>query len=179
VRRFPLTSVAPRARLRALSSIAFEIQLGETMKLDTVSKCLFALAAVAGACFYGYDVLTRSAQPVYANSSLVGKDGFTINTVKMDANHEYVVVTTYAENPSAPGEMRRVMMFYEVRQENEGKAKLFLVCTRCIEYDGFADAFGYVPKDDNSPKTMKKLFEDAQKAAAESKAKAEEKDRKR
>ena len=149
------------------------------MKLDTVAKFLFALAAVAGACFYGYDVLTRGAEPVYANASLGGKDGFTINTVQIDANHQYVVVTTYAENPSVPGEMRRVMMFYEVRQENEGKAKLFLVCTRCIEYDGFADAFGYVPKDDNSPKTMKELFEKAQKTAAENKAKAEEKEKKK
>jgi hypothetical protein len=145
------------------------------MKFDTVAKCLFALAAVAVAGFYGYDVLTRGAEPVYANASLGGKDGFTINTVQIDANHQYVVVTTYAENPSVPGEMRRVMMFYEVRQENEGKAKLYLVCTRCIEYDGFADAFGYVPKDDNSPKTMKELFEKAQKNAAENKAKADEK----
>jgi hypothetical protein len=149
------------------------------MKFDTVAKCLFALAALAAAGFYGYDVLTRSAEPVYANAALGGKDGFTINTVQLDANRQYVVVTTYAENPSVAGEMRRVMMFYEVRQENEGKAKLYLVCTRCIEYDGFADAFGYVPKDDNSPKTMKKLFEDAQKASAENKAKAEEKEKKK
>ena len=40
---------------------------------------------------------------------------------------------------------------------------------------GFADAFGYVPKDDNSPKTMKDLFEKAQKNAADNKAKSDEK----
>ena len=93
------------------------------MKLDLVAKLLFALAAIAGACFYGYDVMTRNAAPVYANAGLSGKEGFTVVSHTDGKGGNYLIVNTYAPNPDVKSEMRRVMIVYEIKGDGEGKAE--------------------------------------------------------
>ncbi|CAG0950822.1 hypothetical protein PLCT2_00184 [Planctomycetaceae bacterium] len=129
------------------------------MKLDIVARCLFALAAVAGACFYGYDVMTKNAEPVYANAGLAGKEGFTVVSHTDGKGGNYLIVNTYAANPDSKSEMRRVMIVYEIKGDGEGKAKLFLVGSRCIEHDGYFDLLNFEPRTGTRPLDLKKQFE--------------------
>jgi hypothetical protein len=133
------------------------------MKLEIIARCALALAALAAAAFYGFDVLTREAEPVYANAGLAGKEGFTIVSHPDGKGTQYLVVTTYAPNPKEPTEIRRVLIVYELKGDGEGKAKLHLVGSRCIEHDGYWDLLNFEAGKGASPDDLKRNYRNAHK----------------
>lgn len=98
--------------------------------------CALMLTVIGG--LYAYNTFAGSAGPVYAQSGTdVGPD-WTVTSVTIDSNNEYIVVVNKSKNPiddpSLPNSLQ--MACYQLRARgSDGKAELFLVAARTISYD--------------------------------------------
>jgi len=115
----------------------------------------------------------RAFMPVPAladGAGASGKDGFTLTTVDAGGGTQYLCMSSYAPYvASGKGEMRQFLTFYEIKKQGaDGEARLFLVGSRCVDFDrGYAELNFKSPRGYN-PVELKKLQD---KLAAASRAK--------
>lgn len=101
----------------------------------SLMACIALMLAVIGG-LYAYNTFAGSAPAAYAQSS--GTDvgpKWTVTPVTVGGNQQLLVVVTEDENMLDPGNQGRQMSVYEVRTSGIGKAELFFVGARLLEYD--------------------------------------------
>ncbi|MCA8913769.1 MAG: hypothetical protein KDB90_00055 [Planctomycetes bacterium] len=133
------------------------------MKLDTLIKAVFAVAALVAAGTYAWNSFVDRAEPAHADG-VDSKDGFDVITFGANRQGGYIAVTKYAENPFEPGQMRHCITFYEIiKSGSDGEAKLFLVGSRCIDYDQGPDLIKFDAIKNEAPADLKEAIEKASK----------------
>lgn len=131
------------------------------MKFDTVIKGVFALAALLAAVTYTWSTFVDRAEPVAA-SGVDTKEGITVEGLGFNRNGGIVCVTRYSEHPFEPGQMRHTMTFYElVKSGSDGTAKLYLMGSRCLDYDQGPDLIKFEEIKGETPKELKEAMEKA------------------
>ncbi|MBZ0135315.1 MAG: hypothetical protein K8I27_02940 [Planctomycetes bacterium] len=136
------------------------------MKLDTLMKGVFALAALLAAGTYAYNSFIGAPEEVQASGAagINGKDGFVVSTFGDNQQGGYVAVTKYAENPFEPGTFRHCITFYQiVKAGSNGNAELFLVGSRCLDYDAGPDMIKFEAEKGYAPAELKEAIEKASK----------------
>ena len=136
------------------------------MKLDTLIKGVFAIAALLAAGTYAYNSFIGSPEEVQASGSagIDSKEGFTVSTFGDNRSGAFVAVTKYAENPFEPGTFRQCITFYEiVKAGGNGEAELFLVGSRCLDYDAGPDMIKFKAEKGYAPAELKEAVEKASK----------------
>lgn len=98
--------------------------------------CALMLTVIGG--LYAYNTFAGSSSPVYAAGGTSEGPDWTVNSLLIDQNNEYIVVVTRTKNPiedpSNPESLQ--LACYQLRNRgSEGKAELFLVAVRTITYD--------------------------------------------
>lgn len=97
--------------------------------------CIALMLAVIGG-LYAYNTFAGDAPAAYAQSS--GTDvgpRWTVTPVTVGGNQELLVVVTEDDNMLDPGNKGRQMSVYELRTSGIGKAELYFVGARLLEYD--------------------------------------------
>lgn len=136
------------------------------MKLDTLIKGVFAVAALLAAGTYAYNSFIGTPDEVQAagGAGVNSKEGFSINTFGDNRQGGFVAVTKYAENPFEPGTFRQCITFYEIiKSGGDGEAKLFLVGSRCLDYDAGPDMIKFDAEKGYAPAELKEAVEKASK----------------
>lgn len=136
------------------------------MKLDTLVKGVFAIAALLAAGTYAYNSFIGNSDEVQAAGAagIDGKDGFTVSTFGDNRQGGFVAVTKYAENPFEAGTYRQCITFYEIiKSGGDGDAKLFLVGSRCLDYDAGPDMIKFEAEKGYAPAELKEAVEKASK----------------
>lgn len=98
--------------------------------------CALMLTVIGG--LYAYNTFAGSGAPVYAAGGTSTGPDWTVTSLLIDSNNEYIVVVTRTKNPiedpSNPESLQ--MACYQLRARgSDGKAELFLVAVRTITYD--------------------------------------------
>ncbi len=131
------------------------------MKTDMIIKGVFAFAALLAAGTYAWNTFIDKAEPVTA-SGVDTKEGFSVEGLGFNRNGGIVCVTRYTEHPFEPGQMRQTMTFYElVKAGSDGDAKLYLMGSRCLDYDQGPDLIKFEEIKGESPKDLKEAMEKA------------------
>jgi hypothetical protein len=136
------------------------------MKLDTLIKAVFAVAALVAAGTYAYNSFVDRPQEVQAagGAGVNGKDGFTVSTFGDNRQGGFVAVTKFTENPFEPGNFRQCITFYEiVKSGGDGNAKLYLVGSRCLDHDSGPDLVKFEAEKGYAPAELKEAVENASK----------------
>lgn len=135
------------------------------MKFDTLIKAVFAFAALVAAGTYAWNTFVDKAETTHA-AGVDTKDGFEVTTFGSNRQGGYVAITKYSENPFEPGEMRHTITFYEIiKSGSDGEAKLYLVGSRCLDYDSGPDLIKFGEIKGETPKDLKEAYEKASKGA--------------
>jgi hypothetical protein len=132
------------------------------MKLDTIIKAVFAVAALIASGTYAYSTFIDKAQPVQADTGagVDTKEGSSIISFGANRQGGFVAVTKYAPSPTEDGVMRHCITFYEIiKSGSDGEAKLFLVGSRCIDYDAGPDLIRFEAEKGYAPAELKKAIE--------------------
>ncbi len=128
----------------------------ETRSLFLVLGLPFAAAALLLAA----GVAWKSLQPVPAladGAGVDGKSGFAMTTMDVGGGVTYLCVSTYA--PYQPdGQVRQFVTFYEVKRNGEGKGELFLVGSRCVDFDRGFELVNFKPERGLRPSDLEKEF---------------------
>lgn len=124
---------------------------------------MLGLPFAAAALLLAAGVVFWALRPVPAHAdgaSLAGKDGFAITTIDVGSGVQYLCVSTYAPYiGGGKGELRQFLTFYEIKPAGPGKAELFFVGSRCVDFDrGFAE-MGFKSAKGFSPIEIQKLHE--------------------
>ena len=134
------------------------------MKLDTIAKVAFAVAALVAAGTYAWNTFTDRAEPVQA-AGVDSSEGFAVEGFGFNRQGGFVCVTRQVQNPFDAGEKRYTMTFYElVKTGAEGEAKLHLLGSRCIEYDQGPDMIKFEEIKGETPKDLKEAIDKFNKA---------------
>lgn len=125
--------------------------------------CIALMLSVMGG-LYAYNTFLAAAPAVHAQAGSDKGPNWTVTPVTVGGNTQLVMVVTEAENPYESGKMTKQMAVYELRGNN-GKADLYFVGARTMEYDfKFPDESGKQMTGEKwSPKALKKAAEDAAK----------------
>lgn len=125
--------------------------------------CIVLMLSVMGG-LYAYNTFLASAPAVHAQAGSDKGPNWTVTPVTVGGNTQLVMVITETENPYEAGKQTKQMAVYEVRGNN-GKADLYFVAARTMEYDfKFPDLQGQAMNNDKfSPIKLKKAAEDAAK----------------
>jgi hypothetical protein len=135
------------------------------MKFDHLIKAVFAVAALIAAGTYAYNTFIDTAETAHADG-VDTKDGFDVTTFGTNRQGGYIAITKYAENPFKKGEMRHTLTIYEcIRSGSEGEAKLYLVGSRCLDYDAGPDLIKFDEVKGETPKDLKEAIEKASKGS--------------
>ena len=133
------------------------------MKFDTLIKAVFAVAALVAAGTYAFNTFVDRAETAHADG-VDTKEGFEVTTFGANRQGGYIAITKYAENPFEPGQMRHCITFYEIiKSGSDGEAKLFLVGSRCIDYDQGPDLIKFESIKNETPSDLKEAIEKASK----------------
>ena len=136
------------------------------MKLDNLIKGVFAVAALMAAGTYAYNSFISNPAEVQASGAagLNSKEGFTVSTFGDNPQGGFVAVTKYAENPFEAGTFRQCITFYEIRKAGaNGEADLYLVGSRCLDYDAGPDMIKFEAAKGYAPSELKDAIEKASK----------------
>jgi len=136
------------------------------MKFDVVIKGVFALAALLAAGTYAWNTFVDRAETAHADTGagVDTKEGFSVMSFGANRQGGFLAVTKYAENPFEPGQMRHCITFYEIiKSGSDGEAKLFLVGSRCLDYDQGPDLIKFEATKNESPAELKDAIEKASK----------------
>lgn len=126
------------------------------MNKETRLLCLILglpMAAAALLLAGGFMLQSLAPQAVHASGAGVDtRNGYSVTTIDAGGGVQYLCVSTYA--PYAEDRtMRQFLTFYELERTVQGKAKLHLVGSRCIDFDrgfqeiNFESPRGYKPSD--------------------------------
>jgi hypothetical protein len=130
------------------------------MKLTTFAFILglpLVLAAAAASFTYAWNTFADQSPPVYAagGGGADTNEGFVVTTMLSDSGREYLIVYDYAEY-MGDGQKRPFLTTYELVRKGNGEAELYLVGSRCIEWDRGFPMVGYSNKKIESPDAMKR-----------------------
>ncbi|MCA8917914.1 MAG: hypothetical protein KDB68_07420 [Planctomycetes bacterium] len=135
------------------------------MKFDTLIKAVFAVAALLAAGTYAWNTFVDKAETAHADG-VDTKDGYDVTTFGANRQGGYIAVTKFSENPFEAGQMRHTITFYEiVKSGGDGDAKLYLVGSRCIDFDSGPDLIKFDEIKGETPKDLKEAFEKASKGS--------------
>jgi hypothetical protein len=134
------------------------------MKFDTIIKAVFAVAALLAAGTYAYNSFVDNAEVAHAEGGVDTKEGYVVTPLGFNRQGGMIAITKYSENPFEPGEMRHTITFYEVvKKGNNGEAEMYLVGSRCLDYDSGPDLIKFDEVKGETPKDLKEAFEKASK----------------
>jgi hypothetical protein len=127
-------------------------------------SCICLMLTVIGG-LYAYNTFAGTAQPVAAQSGTDKGPDWSATSVTVGGDTEYMVVIKEVENPYDAGKMASVMAVYEIKPSSSGKAEMYFVSSRLIEYDLMVpDHSGEDSKGKNwTPLGVKKAIEEAKK----------------
>jgi hypothetical protein len=98
-------------------------------------SCVALMLAVIGG-LYAYNTFAGDAQPVAAQSAGTDKGpDWSATALTVGGDTEFLVVIKEVPNPYEEAKMGTQMVVYELRQKGNGRAELFFVAARLIEYD--------------------------------------------
>lgn len=122
--------------------------------------CIALMLSVMGG-LYAYNTFVATAPAVHAQAGSDKGPNWTVTPVTVGGNTQLVMVITEVENPFESGKTTKQMAVYEVKGNN-GKADLYFVAARTMEYDfKFPDIQGVSTNNDKySPVKLKKVAED-------------------
>lgn len=135
----------------------------ETRSLIVVLSLPFAAAALLLAA----GVVFKALQPVTAHAdgaAVSGNEGFAMTTVDVGGGVTYLCVSTWA--PYQPdGQKRQFLTFYEVQRQGTGKAELYLVGSRCVDFDRGFELVNFKPERGLRPSDLEREFNKGRKPA--------------
>ncbi|MCA8911321.1 MAG: hypothetical protein KDB82_06430 [Planctomycetes bacterium] len=134
------------------------------MKFDYLIKAVFAVAALVAAGTYAWNTFIDTAETAHADG-VDNKDGFEVSVFGDNPQGGYICVTKYAENPFEPGKMRHCITVYQIKRKNDGEASMWLVGSRCLDYDAGPDLIKFEEIKNETPKDLKDAFEKASKGS--------------
>jgi hypothetical protein len=105
--------------------------------------CVAMMLTVIGG-LYGYNTFAGNAQPVHAQSgSSDYGPSWTVTAISPDGTKQYIVVVTEDTNPFIGVEgTTRQMSVYELNSRSNGRAQLWFVAARVLEFDSKLAEFG-------------------------------------
>jgi hypothetical protein len=101
--------------------------------------CIALMLTVIGG-LYGYNTFAGSAAPVHAQSDT--GPNWTVTAVTPDGTKQFIVVVTEDDNPFIDVARTRQMSVYEINTSSQGRAQLWFVAARVLEYDSKLAEFG-------------------------------------
>ena len=127
-------------------------------------SCVCLMLAVIGG-LYAYNTFAGDAQPVAAQSGTDKGPDWSATSVRVGGDTDYMVVVKEVTNPYEDGQKASVLAVYEIRPNSTGKAELYFVASRLIEYDlKVPDHSGEDSKGKNwTPLGVKKAVEESKK----------------
>jgi hypothetical protein len=131
------------------------------MKLDLIIKGVFALAALVAAGTYAWNTFVDRAETAHADSGagVDTKEGTSIISFGANTNGGFVAVLRYAPDPLTDTP-RQCITFYEIKRSGaDGEGKLYLVGSRCIDYDAGPDLIRFEAEKGYAPSELKKAIE--------------------
>jgi hypothetical protein len=84
---------------------------------------------------YAYNTFAGSAEPVAAQSGTDKGPEWSTTSLRVGGEKDLLVVMKEVENPYEEGKKANVIAVYDIRSNNEGKAQMYFVASRLIEYD--------------------------------------------
>lgn len=97
--------------------------------------CVCLMLTVIGG-LYAYNTFAGNAQPVAAQSSGTDKGpDWSATSLTVGGDTEFLCVIKEMPNPYKDGERANMIAVYEVRPNSTGKAEMYFVASRLIEYD--------------------------------------------
>ncbi|MHC4841491.1 MAG: hypothetical protein ACYTDT_11175, partial [Planctomycetota bacterium] len=136
-----------------------------------MSKAVFllaaplVLAAVLASTSYAWNTFTEESDTVHAfdpgSSTAGGIEPFTVNDFKV-GDRVFLAVSTY-DRHIQDGSMRQFLTIYEVNSKGVGKSEMYLIASRCIDFDRGGNDIGNFPQDKFLPKVLAKEIERAEK----------------
>lgn len=134
------------------------------MKIDTIIKSVFALAALLASGTYAYNSFLDTAEVAHADGGVDTREGFVVTPLGFNRQGGIVAVTQYSENPFDEGQMRQTMTVYEiVKQGTDGEAEMYLVGSRCLAYDSGPDLIKFEERKGEAPGDLREQIEKASK----------------
>jgi hypothetical protein len=97
-------------------------------------SCVCLMLTVIGG-LYAYNTFAGNAEPVAAQSGTDKGPNWSATSITVGGDTEFLCIVKEVPNPYEDGKMGNVMAIYEVRPNSQGKAEMFFVCSRLIEYD--------------------------------------------
>lgn len=118
------------------------------------------LAAVLASVSFTHYVFTGGPVPVQASGAGVdSREGYAMTTLK-SGDFEYLVISTAAPYVSSRESDRdlkvHTLTFYEIKRKEDGKADLYLVGSRVIEWDRGFESVNFDPKRIERPEDLRK-----------------------
>lgn len=120
----------------------------------------FVFASVLASVSFAHHVFVGGPVPVQATGAGVdSREGYAMTTLK-SGDFEYLVISTDApyvsKNESEPDLKVHTLTFYEIKRKEDGKADLYLVGTRVIEWDRGFESMDFDLKRIARPEDLRK-----------------------
>ncbi|MDC1141539.1 hypothetical protein OAU50_00470 [Planctomycetota bacterium] len=123
------------------------------------------LAVVVASTAYAWNTFSDGAETVHAfdpgSATAGGVEPFTVNDFKV-GDRVFLAVSTY-DHHIQDGSMRQFLTIYEVNSKGVGKSELYLVASRCIDFDRGGNDIGIFPQEKLLPYILAKDIERAEK----------------
>lgn len=97
-------------------------------------SCICLMLTVIGG-LYAYNTFAGNAEPVAAQSATDKGPNWSVNSIRVGGEKDLLVVMKEVANPYEDGKTSNVIAVYDIRSNNEGKAQMYFVASRLIEYD--------------------------------------------
>jgi hypothetical protein len=98
-------------------------------------SCICLMLTVIGG-LYAYNTFAGGAEPVAAQSSGTDKGpAWSATSLTVGGDTEFLCIVKEVANPYEEGKSANVMAVYEIRPNSTGKAEMYFVASRLIEYD--------------------------------------------
>ncbi|MCF6227353.1 MAG: hypothetical protein L3J82_01640 [Planctomycetes bacterium] len=130
--------------------------------------CIALMLSVVGG-LYAYNTFIADSTPVQAQTDS-GKN-WSVTNVRVGGDTDLIVVISEEPNPLDENNTTKQMAVYEVKQQGESRARLYLVGARTLEYDfKFPDISDQSTKGNKyTPIALKKAAEEIAKKRARKK----------
>lgn len=120
----------------------------------------FVFATVLASVSFAHHVFVGGPVPVQAGGAGVDtREGYAMTTLK-SGDFEYLVISTdapYVSNKESDQQLKvHTLTFYEIKRKEDGKADLYLVGTRVIEWDRGFESMDFDLKRIQRPEDLRK-----------------------
>jgi hypothetical protein len=97
-------------------------------------SCICLMLTVIGG-LYAYNTFAGTAEPVAAQSGTDKGPSWSVTSIRVGGEKDLLCVIKEAENPYEAGKLANVLAVYDIRSNNEGKAQMYFVASRLLDYD--------------------------------------------